>query len=1427
MDIQTYKKRAGTSGVQGHLYETKLLSLIHFRLTHDDSVENFSLATNRDDIGAFDDICFRANVKGFDKPLAVFLQAKHRENDKLVTFSKADLVKYFGSYLEIRRAYTPDNKDMIFGGKFDETECFFIMYTTAKDDPNYKKYEGTIADCLNELIGTGGCCTQPSYTDDDLDTLCKIVTEEQITTLAEQLAKFICDESDSVMSMNNDIMLRYHVILALKVFDVSNIQTEGHRIASFRQDFFITNEEFLKQMKNIICLEVIKKQHWEETDVQSLLLKFFKEPSDVATLSKLLIGSVLKYKKGKLDFVSKLVTDDQKRQLDKANIPQSTIYEAAELAAKDYLLSLKIKVPALFGNKNLAIRGNDKKIQKRLNYLTTKIKEILKQPNPSYIVTIDESLGDGFLQLNGGIASAVGNILVLDETSNFLKFTDTDESLGNLAKTWYETLKSEIPNFHDYRLDVKVKNFPKLSFERGEYDLSLVREFYNKLLFYTNQADQNGVEDILRGEIEDNPCNNVKNFRERSELIFLKYHHDVQDLWMSKVGSYLTKESEIYENAVTYAINESLMGVLNKMYNIKNQDYTCNENVVKRFGLHDHFIGTVIATECCVLTVAKVEQCLGNVDYVVLDLEYICKLPLKSHNNLCKELTNTIKEKIIVIVCNTFLDSSDSCKRLETVAKAVEGKLIIIITMKISVDILTQYFPQASKVLNDDRIVMTDLSVESQKKLLATSKIKFQGEDLSLEIILDDDSIKLIEDDVFNKIINHETLTVGNSVINRNYEKVKPFYMERRVSRTKQKKNDNFDEIKDKLLRSLYDLEDDVVLITAMPGMGKSTLLTHLSLNTKEFDPKVWIVRINLLEHARTLSKWQENKIVVNTLESLKFICKIALDEKCDDLNKEEDIYIELEESPNGIVSLNECSGGSSTIFQLKMFLHFYNRRKLIFVFDGFDEIFPHYEREALSLLKSVRSYPRQHKVWITSRSFNLIKSVLEQEFGRSYEIEHFTKSEQHTYFNTFWRSKLQIQNLSGEQIQNIFVFLNYIKGLLYSELFLLDALLQRNPAHTVYLNFLAFLQAESIITDIIIPFSYDIYTSYLSEFNRKYRIFVGYPNDLIAPPLHLYLLAEYVHKKIKEVDGEVWKWNVNVMSYIFYEYYYETKIKNIRFQEKNRIDIFKPDNKMTYEKERADTMAKHKKLGAYAIFYPHVEVFEEAELKEIEDIIDELRDGREKTGLIRTVAENIPLFVHMSFAEYFAVEYICDQLKNENDVEKQEMLWNFIVNVMFRECGRSIFYLFNTKIGMDEELRSVVENNKRIIFRLLYEQHWYYLALACTNYEITDNRNRGIEYLEMYQNGLHVVSMCKDLFDRNKLDENSYLNFKDLIHFYPGSDNVPHERIDEKFIVANVKGNNEVQFLKKFMKKPAKDFANGFRIEVSPRYPTTENKNN
>ncbi|XP_022819092.1 uncharacterized protein LOC111351402 [Spodoptera litura] len=1365
MNVKEYKKRAGTSGIQGQLYETKLTSLINFRALHNDTTESFHLASNIDEIGTFDDICLRIKVSEFDKPLAIFIQAKHRENDKLFTFSnKNDLAKYFDSYFRIRQLFSPANKSPIFGGKYEDVECFFVMYTTAKDDNRTEVHEGEFADYLNEFIGTGEPCLQPVYEDDHLDFLCKIVIKEEIVCLAQNIAKFITEQSNTELSMNNDLILRYHVLLAKEVFEVTEIQTEGHRFVHFREDFFGSINEFIVLFKNLLCLDILKKNRSEMNDdkmdnIDSILSKFLAEPKE-ELLSKL-IGNVITYKNNKLEFIHKSTNDELKRKLDKLNVPQTVVFNAAVIEAKEYLQGLKLKVPAFFGNKDLAIRGNDAKIDKRLTHLTTKFVEIFENGKTDNVITIDESLGDGFLQLNGGLSSAVGNILVFDDDTRLLKFTDDFESLGSIAKRWYERLTIKIDNLNEYRLDVKVKKFPKLSFERGEYDVSLVRDFYDRLLFFTDQSDQSGVEDILKKEIEDHPCNDAHNFRVRSDVIFLRYHDEIQKLWMTpKKGSYLTKKSKIYENAVTNAMSEPLIGVLNTMHRIKNKDYVFKEVSLKIFAESD-VTGSVIASGSPVLTAVKLEQYLGKKDHTVLDLEYIFKLPVKSHTIFCKELTNC-KDKILIILSNKIQNFRSYNKKLESIAKAVNGKPIIIVVDKPLVKTIKEYFSQVNAIVNDDPNSLIDLTDESQKKVLGAAKAKFQGLYVNLDMIIDEESAKLIDENILNNIIDGKLIKIGNKIIDYSYKKNKEFYIDRIVSRN-EKLEEEVLEVKEVMTQTLYDLHDDVVLITALPGMGKSTLMTHLSLKTKEVNPKLWILRINLLEHTKALSDWKDGGTDINMLESLRFICDVAICKDHEDCNEDDEFKIELEEVL-GTVILKNGHEDSLIEFQLQLFLYYYNTKELIFIFDGFDEIFPHYADQALALVKSVRDFTRKHKIWITSRSFNDIKLILEAEFGLSYEIEHFTRLEQDSYLFTYWQSKLQFKKLNSDQLQNVNSFVQFIQKHVPTGDFCLHSKIQHTPYFKVYLNFLEYLKKQSIDTGI--KFSYDEYNNHMLKFDSRKSVISYFTNDLIAPPLHLYLLAEYFLNKIKNVDQHENKWDFYITGYIFYEYYMETKLKRIRFQEKNKIDVYKPDNKVAYEKERVECIDKHKKLGAYAIFYPNTDIFEEAELQEMRTMIDELKDGRDKTGLIRTVADNIPIFVHMSFAEYFAVEYICDQLKSQDTEEKQEKIWKFIIKVMFCQCDMNIFDIFNTKFKMDSQLIEIAERNKQMIRQLMYELKNFGMVTRWSDYERIDKISRGIDY-RYTDRCLLLTVTYSTLLDNGQIDENSCLDFEKFFQFY------------------------------------------------------------
>lgn len=583
--IHTYSKRAGTSGIRGQLYETKLLGLIYIKTLYDEAIEEFYLATNVDEIGMFDDICLRAKLKGFEKPLNVFIQAKHRENDRLLTLNnKKELANCFDSYLRIKRRFQPGNDDVLFKGTFSDTDCVFVMYTTAKDDGTGKPCEGSMVSYLNSLINTGNPGSQPSYTDEDMNLLCQQVLEEQLLTLAQKLARYVVDDAKSQI-MNDELVLRYHFILAQEVFDISDVLTEGFRMASFKSDFFSQSQKFIQTFKDAFCSEILYRRKIDVTnDTQDLVARFLSESDDSKNLCKLIRGSVITFKHGKLGFRDKMVPHHYKEQLEGINHNNNKVKdEAIEMAVKECLKnSLEFKVPATFGNKDIAIRGDDTKIVKRLDHLCKKLIDLIENTEGNTI-TIDESLEDGFLRLNGGIASAIGNIIVLDDTSKLFKFTEDSEALGTVAKRFHTLLKSKIQNLYDYKFDMRAKMFPKLTLHKTDYDELIVKDFFSKLVFYTCQGDENVVEKKIIDEIEKHQAKQetLNNPKKKSEAIFLRYHDEIQKWWMiPKEGEYLTKESDLYIKAVD---STSVVNMMPKIVFSQRVIYAVNGRIIESY----------------------------------------------------------------------------------------------------------------------------------------------------------------------------------------------------------------------------------------------------------------------------------------------------------------------------------------------------------------------------------------------------------------------------------------------------------------------------------------------------------------------------------------------------------------------------------------------------------------------------------------------------------------------------------------------------------------------------------------------------------------------------------------------------------------------------------------------------------------------------
>ena len=167
-----------------------------------------------------------------------------------------------------------------------------------------------------------------------------------------------------------------------------------------------------------------------------------------------------------------------------------------------------------------------------------------------------------------------------------------------------------------------------------------------------------------------------------------------------------------------------------------------------------------------------------------------------------------------------------------------------------------------------------------------------------------------------------------------------------------------------------------VMLIADFAGMGKTSVLTHLSKQIKQKFPTYWVVKIDLNKHTDVLKAQMKQKI--GTIEFLS--------EKLLKLHKpfEKELF-------------KQCCQGLE------------EATKVVLMFDGFDEISPKYEKTFLDLLQDLntKEQPSIEHMWVTTRPHLRVK--LKKKLDTfSYTLQPFSEENQVIFLSSFWLKKSQ-----------------------------------------------------------------------------------------------------------------------------------------------------------------------------------------------------------------------------------------------------------------------------------------------------------------------------------------------------------------------------------------------------------------------------------
>jgi ankyrin repeat protein len=175
----------------------------------------------------------------------------------------------------------------------------------------------------------------------------------------------------------------------------------------------------------------------------------------------------------------------------------------------------------------------------------------------------------------------------------------------------------------------------------------------------------------------------------------------------------------------------------------------------------------------------------------------------------------------------------------------------------------------------------------------------------------------------------------------------------------------------DKLLKQAQKQRE--MLISDTAGMGKSTLLTHLSKKIKETFPEKWVGRIDLNDHTDALNAQKQEKF--DKEKAIEFVSKKVLKLKPG---------LEME------LFKQSCEEKQKV--------------RIVIMLDGFDEISPFYKETLIGLLQALRQTAVE-QLWVTTRP-NLRRELENNLQQLSYTIEPFSEDNQVDFLTKFWSLK-------------------------------------------------------------------------------------------------------------------------------------------------------------------------------------------------------------------------------------------------------------------------------------------------------------------------------------------------------------------------------------------------------------------------------------
>jgi len=185
------------------------------------------------------------------------------------------------------------------------------------------------------------------------------------------------------------------------------------------------------------------------------------------------------------------------------------------------------------------------------------------------------------------------------------------------------------------------------------------------------------------------------------------------------------------------------------------------------------------------------------------------------------------------------------------------------------------------------------------------------------------------------------------------------------------------------------------LVLSAGPGMGKTTFLNHLLKRLPGILPGYWILKINLLDHCDFLSELNERKGKLNNAEKINDAIKF--------IQRGEDLT-------------------SKSQFQRSIFDFLKKVKKLVILIDAFDEICPKYRKTTLRLMSTIKKLQLNFLMSTRPQELELIQGQL--RIHDHFELQGIEFHKLPEFFLSYFKIKMSFTETrakeKAEQLQQI-----------------------------------------------------------------------------------------------------------------------------------------------------------------------------------------------------------------------------------------------------------------------------------------------------------------------------------------------------------------------------------------------------------------------